>query len=742
MQRIKIPINSFEFGELSPSFTSRVDTEVYKAGAGTIKNLSILTEGGLKKRPGTSRIAAFSSPAVSTGRLELRLEPFVFSDDEKYIFAFSNARLEVFQINPTTGAVTSIQTITQDVNSAALPWTTARLEQFTYATNGDFMFVCHSQFAPRVIVRTGLTTFQVENFEFDTFAGNTKVGQPYYDFQGNDITITPSATSGTGVTLTTSSAYFTSDHVGSYIKIHDTHCEITAFTSSTVVTATVYGTIRKQLSIDALNTVNGSDRVVVTHPNHGLSASAAVTIDRADTVGGITASNLNGSRTIAEVIDDNTYEITAGGTANKSEIGGGSPRIASTGATTDFQEQSYSTVRGFPQAVTFHENRLWFGGTPSQPDFLWASKSADYFNFDIGTALDNDGIEINGGFGAFSQVKHLVSNRDLQVFGTSSEAYVPALTERPITPTNAQVKRQTAFGAADLKPQAFDGTTIYLQANGKMVGSYLYNDAELAYNTSNIAVTAPHLVKNPTQATVLQGGFSRPESYIYFVNPDGTLSTFYSLRSERKAGWAQWSTSGKFHSVCTVGQRLFVAVQRDNGSGSNAYYLEEVLEGIPMDYSKEYSGSSGVFTVSGEFANGATVKVVSGTDYLGEYTVSGGQVDVSAVKSVSTAYIGYQFDIELVTLPIDANTQTGVMTSDPRHIVMVTLDLVDTLSVSVNGKDLVIRSVTDDFSLARTKFNGRKEFRLLGYNQDPKLTISQDVPFDLQINGMVIEVIV
>jgi len=742
MQRIKIPINSFEFGELSPSFTSRVDTEVYKAGANTIKNLMILGEGGLKKRPGTSRIAAFSSPSVSTGRLELRLEPFVFSDDERYIFAFSNARLEIFQIHPTTGVVSSIQVITQDVDSAALPWTTARLEQFTYATNADFMFVCHSEFATRNIVRTSLTTFQVETFAFDAFAGNTKVAQPYYDFHGTGITITPSATSGTGKTLTTSASYFTSDHVGSYIKIHDAHCEITGFTSATVVTATIYGTIRKQLSIDALRTVNGSDRVVVTHPAHGLSASTSVTVDRADTVGGIAANNINGSRTIAEILDDNSYEITAGASATSSAIGGGSPRISSTGATSEFQEQSYSTVRGFPQAVTFHENRLWFGGTPSQPDFIWGSQSARYFNFDIGSALDNESIEINGGFGAFSQVKHLVSNRDLQVFGTSSESYVPALTERPITPTNAQVKRQTAFGAADLKPQPFDGTTIYLQANGKMVGSYLYNDAELAYNTSNIAVTAPHLVKNPTQATVLQGGFSRPESYIYFVNPDGTLSTFYSLRSERKAGWAQWSTSGNFHSLCSVGQRLFTAVQRDNGSGSNAYYLEEVLEDIPMDYSKEYSGSSGVFTVSGEFANGAKVKVVSGTDFLGEFTVASGEVDVSAVKSISSAFIGYQFDIELITLPIDANIATGVMTSDPRHIVMVTLDLVDTLSVSVNNKDLIIRSVTDDFSLARSKFNGRKEFRLLGYNQDPKITISQDVPFDLQINGMVIEVVV
>jgi hypothetical protein len=115
---------------------------------------------------------------------------------------------------------------------------------------------------------------------------------------------------------------------------------------------------------------------------------------------------------------------------------------------------------------------------------------------------------------------------------------------------------------------------------------------------------------------------------------------------------------------------------------------------------------------------------------------------VSSVKEVTSAYIGYQFILELTTLPVDSQLPSGFMTGDPRHIQMVTLDLVDSLSASVNGKSMVIRTVTDDFSQAREKFNGRKEFRLLGYSKDAKVTISQDVPFDLQVNGMSIEVIV
>ena len=30
-----------------------------------------------------------------------------------------------------------------------------------------------------------------------------------------------------------------------------------------------------------------------------------------------------------------------------------------------------------------------------------------------------------------------------------------------------------------------------------------------------------------------------------------------------------------------------------------------------------------------------------------------------------------------------------------------------------------------------------KEFRLLGYSADPQITITQDAPLDLQVNGLV-----
>ena len=39
-------------------------------------------------------------------------------------------------------------------------------------------------------------------------------------------------------------------------------------------------------------------------------------------------------------------------------------------------------------------------------------------------------------------------------------------------------------------------------------------------------------------------------------------------------------------------------------------------------------------------------------------------------------------------------------------------------------------------------FTGKKEFRSLGYSRDPQVTIEQDDPLTMQVNGIIAELIV
>ena len=152
-------------------------------------------------------------------------------------------------------------------------------------------------------------------------------------------------------------------------------------------------------------------------------------------------------------------------------------------------------------------------------------------------------------------------------------------------------------------------------------------------------------------------------------------------------------------------------------------------------------GSSGVFDVSSDFSNGAVLDVVSGTHYLGQFTVGSGNIDVSAVdSSLQKAEIGFKFDVTLTTNPIDTVGQSGAITGEPRSLNKVIVDLNATLSCSVNSKDLIIRQVTDDLSQDRTPVTGKREFRLLGYSKDPQVTISQSAPLALQVNSLIAEV--
>lgn len=661
MARVRVPLNNFERGEVSPSMTSRTDLNVYVQSAEKVRNFFLLAEGGLKRRPGTEFIHKFSTITVDTSkRIQVRLEPFLFSDDERYLIGFSAGRLDIFRINASTGVVSSIQAITQDTDSATLPFTTDNLEQITYAQSADVMFICHTGFQTLKLVRTSLTTFEVQKFVFDSTTANDEMYQPYFPFQESGVTLTASATSGSGMTLTTSANYWNSAHVGTIVRYNGNEVSITGYTSETVVT----GTVRKTLS--------------------------------------------------------------------------------GTSAVTNWDEASFSTYRGYPSAVTFHEDRLWFAGTTNQPDAIWSSKTSEYFNFDVGSAGANDSIQFSISTGEFNTIRHMVSSRDLQVFTSTSEFFVPTFTTTALTPTNAQIRRQTPFGASFVRPNPFDGATVFVQRGGKTIREYLFSDNESAYVSTPISLLSSHLVVTPTHMTAIRGALSRPESYCFFVNSDGTLAVFHSIRNEEKAGWTLWTTEGNFHSVCSVDERLFCVTSRDLGGGTSQFILEEFLDTATTDCSDDFSGSNGVFTTNSIFENNAVVDVVTGNEYLGSYTQGSNQIDVSSVRSsLSSAEIGFGFTSVLTTLPIDAVVEGGPLTAEPRSITRVNLDLVESLSVSVSSGGtavpLVLQSVTDDFSQGISKFTGKKEFRLMGYASDPRVYITQTAPIDLQINGMVVE---
>ena len=745
MQKIRVPQNSFQFGEVSDSLIMRTDTGIYTSSAQKIENMIVTAEGSARKRQGLKHIYDYSITYSSSYPDQSHLFPFIFDNNEQYIISVEHQKVRCFRV-VDADTVSLVATLTTDAGGASLPFDREYLQQYTAAQMGDVMFICHPLFAPRILTRTGLTSFTVSTYTFDERADGKKTYQPYSKFHGVGLTLDPSNTLGS-VTLTTSSAYFdttgsqsggnypSSLHIGVILRYGGNEIQITNVQSTTQATGTISDSLIVPLEIaNPIRTRNGSNSIEISQVNHGHDVGDSITISLADTVGGINANSINGTRSIASIVDENTYTVTAGATANASEDGGGRPFIASHAPTTNFDEQSWSAKRGYPAAVAFHENRLVFAGTIAEPDSIYMSQIGEYFNHDVGTAQDNEAIQLTAATGDVHEIRHLISSRDLQVFAGTGELYVPTYLNQAITPTNAQIREQTPYGCSFAMPQLIDGATVFSQASGRIIREYLFTDNEDAYASTAISTIASHLINTPKYMAVAHSGFEQADSYIIMSMTDGDAAVFTSNRAEKRASWTEFTTNGRFDSVVAIDDRLFANIYDAN----NKLKLCEFKTDIGLDSYIYGAISSNSITVSSAYANGVTVDVVatsgSQNDYLGEFTVASGAVDLSAFSTAgyTHAYVGKKFTSKIISNPIDASGAAGPLTGSLRGITNVVVDIKDTRSIKVNTKPINIE----------TSFTGKKEVRLIGYNRDPKVTIEQDNPLSMQVNGFITEVII
>jgi len=747
MQKVRVPQNSFQFGEVSDSLIMRTDTGVYTGSAQKVENMIVTAEGGAKKRQGLKHIYDYSISYDASNTDQSRLFPFIFDSNEQYIISIEHAKVRCFRV-VDADTVSLVATLTADASSAALPFDKQYLHQITTAQMGDVMFICHPLFAPRLLTRTSLTAFNISTYTFDNRSDFKKTYQPYSRYQSSGTTLTPAATSGSSVVVTASTAYFDitgsqsggnypdSLHVGVKLRYSGNEAQIVSVQSTTQAKVNISDTFTRRMTVNnPLRTHDGSQKVEVTMINHGLFVGGgAFTLSDCDTVGGIAASNLNITTTITSIIDENTFTFNASAAATSSEDGGGFPTFNGAVNNRDWDEQSWSAKRGYPAAVAFHENRLVFAGTIAEPDSIFMSKIGEYFNHDTGEALDNEAINLTAATGDVHEIRHLVSSRDLQVFAGTGELYVPTFLNQSITPTNAQIREQTPYGSSFAQPALIDGATIFSQASGRIIREYLFTDNEDAYASTAISTISSHLINSPKYISVVHSGFDQPDSYAIMSMTDGDAAVFTSNRAEKRASWTEFTTNGRFDSVIAIDDRLFANIYDAN----NKLKLCEFKGDIGLDSYIYGAISSNAITVSSAYANGVTVDVIAtnGTDndYLGEFTVAAGAVSLLAFSTAgyTHAYVGKKFTSKIISNPIDASGAAGPLTGSLRGITNVVVDMKNTRSIKVNSKPVNIS----------TSFTGKKEIRLIGYDRDPKVTIEQDNPLSMQVNGFITEVII
>jgi hypothetical protein len=157
-----------------------------------------------------------------------------------------------------------------------------------------------------------------------------------------------------------------------------------------------------------------------------------------------------------------------------------------------------SVARGWPRSAAFHESRLYFGGSKQRQNTVWGSRVIDYFNFDVGTALDDEAVEATINTSQFNAITHMASGNVLRVFTTGGEFVVSQDGSNPITPASFLVRPQTRLGSKPGVPiEDLNGAVIFVQRQGRSLNAFQYTDTTASYSIQSLSVLSSHLDERP-----------------------------------------------------------------------------------------------------------------------------------------------------------------------------------------------------------------------------------------------------
>ena len=397
-------------------------------------------------------------------------------------------------------------------------------------------------------------------------------------------------------------------------------------------------------------------------------------------------------------------------------------------------EDVWSVSRGWPRSVTFHQGRLFFGGSKSRPSTIWGSKVGLYFDFEPVEGLDDDAVEATLDTNTFNAIVDIISGRDLQVFTTGGEFYVPQEGLTPITPTDFFLSSTSRNGIKEgVRVKQLESGLLFIQRQGKQLSEIAYSDTQLTYITSKISLLSGHLLKGPKHMDIRRAVATDENDLLLIVNEDdGTMAVFSLLRTQNVIAPSEFATKGSFLDVGVDITDIYTVAKRDD-NGTDKYYVEVFDDAALTD--SAVIGTNNV-SLDASHIDGQTVHVIS--DGLVELDQTADSAVTFTNTPTTSCEVGLPIDIEVTTVPIDVKTPGGTRIGFKKRIVEVNALLYETQNIVINGNLVPIRTLgTGALNSPVPNFTGTKVLNgILGYNDDGKITVTQSAPLKFTLLGL------
>jgi hypothetical protein len=409
--------------------------------------------------------------------------------------------------------------------------------------------------------------------------------------------------------------------------------------------------------------------------------------------------------------------------------------LPGTGATADWDEAAFSAARGWPVSACFHQDRLVLGGARDLPNRLWLSRSGDLFDFDLGTGLDDQGIEFSLLSDQVNAIRAVFSGRHLQVFTSGAEWMVSG---DPLTPASIQLNRQTRIGMPVdriVQPVDVDGSTIFVARSGRALHEFAYTEVSQAYQAADLALIARHLMDRP------QGiAYDQTTRLLHAVMADGTLATLTLYRAEQVTAWTRQETHGLFRAIAEIDGTVWCVVERAGAHRLERFDAESAFDAaLPGTAATPRALWSGLGHLDGR-----EVGVLADGAPRGLAQVIAGAVECDPPALSLQAGLPFRHLVE--PLPADAIGAGGARGA-PLRLVSATFRLLETAALSVDlGRGLTPvpfrRLDTALLDGPPPRFTGDITLRALGWRRDtlaPLWRIEGDAPLPMALLSVTTE---
>lgn len=240
---------------------------------------------------------------------------------------------------------------------------------------------------------------------------------------------------------------------------------------------------------------------------------------------------------------------------------------------TDWTEAAFGNRRGWPCSISFHQDRLVFGGSRSWPSGVWLSKVGQHNNFDVGTGLDDEAIFITLLSEQRQQICTVVSSDNLQILTSAGEW---AISNKPLTPSSVNIKQHTSVGSFSsryLPPQKIEGGTVFISNSGLDIREMSLDELGENYNANDLCALSKHLMRGPVDLA-----YNDQTNQLFVVMTGGEMAVLNKNTALGISAWGVYRTQGDFKSVAVMDGVTYVSVKRGTDTFIEQFTEQELID--------------------------------------------------------------------------------------------------------------------------------------------------------------------